>query len=114
MTKKAKLETFDAVQSERDCYMLAVYDLTNNKVEWGPWKFDESGKMRFGISRVTSYPILFTQWKADRSMVTQSANDNISTGVYYWEKYPKPYDGIQLNCWYDAQSIVNSVLKSAS
>jgi len=54
MTKKAKLEQFDAVQHERDLYMLAVHDMQNDLVYWGSWMAEGSngkGKYKAGLSR---------------------------------------------------------------
>ena len=53
LSKKAKVEQFDAVQKERDLYNLALHDMQNEHVHWGGWEreADGQGKYKAGLSR---------------------------------------------------------------
>ncbi len=61
MTKKAKVEQFDAVARERDNFMCALHDVLNNQVTWGEWvkEHDGAGKYRAGLSRETLLLLTF-------------------------------------------------------
>ena len=52
MTKREKIERFDAVDAERDRYMLALHDLVNNKFEFPviEYKSDKIGRYKIRMS----------------------------------------------------------------
>lgn len=65
MTKKAKIEQFDAVARERDLLSLAVYDLMNDQVTWSGWhkESDSAGKYRAGVSRLDHTALLLITFR---------------------------------------------------
>lgn len=64
MTKAQKLEQFDAILKDKNRLELAIHDIMNGSVIWGAWvREPKGGRYRYGISRLSSYPICIQQWR---------------------------------------------------
>ena len=64
MTKAQKLEQLDAVLKDKNRLELAIHDIMNGSVIWGAWvREPKGGRYRYGISRLSSYPICIQQWR---------------------------------------------------
>ena len=50
MTKKAKLEQFDRLQTDKWNLDCILHDLMNDRVTWGAWVKDSDSHTRVGIS----------------------------------------------------------------
>jgi len=81
MTKKAKIDNFDAIQAEKYMYELALSDVLNGDVIWSAW-IPESGGGKYrvghcGPSRASGGALLVT---------FRQSGQRDSVGCFMWEE----------------------------